>query len=58
VAACLHNRYFPKLEDVTTAVERTSDGWRRETRPSGDYAQLLRALCLGTFHRELELIVG
>lgn len=35
---CLPNRYFPKLEDVTTAVERTFEGWRRGN-------ETLRRLC-------------
>jgi transposase len=36
--ACLHNRYFPKLEDVTTAVEGTFENWRRGN-------ETLRRLC-------------
>ncbi len=35
---CLHNRYFPKLEDVTTVVEHTFEGWRRGN-------ETLRRLC-------------
>ncbi len=41
---CLHNRHFPKLEDVSTAVEHTLEGWRRGPRPSRECAPLRRAL--------------
>lgn len=36
--ACLHNRYFPKLSDVTEAVEQTFEGWQRGNKT-------LRRLC-------------
>ena len=39
---CLHNRYFPNVEDVATAVERTFEGWRREN-------ETLRRLCAITW---------
>ena len=38
-----HNRYFPAIEDVITAVEHTFDSWRHGSDTLGaDYAQLVR----------------
>ena len=37
---CLHNRYFPLLQELTTTVETEFAGWARPPKPCADYAQL------------------
>ena len=43
---CLHNRYFGLLDGGVAAVEDRFAEWTKPTTPYGDYAQLLKTLCL------------
>jgi hypothetical protein len=43
---CLHNRYFPVLEEVVAVVETQFENWRNGNETSTVYAQSLKTLCL------------
>jgi transposase len=43
---CLHNRYFPVLEEVVAVVETQLENWRKGNETLAVYAQSLKTLCL------------
>jgi transposase len=43
---CLHNRYFPTLEDVVQSVNPNSSDGHRAMKPSENYAQSFSAPCI------------